>query len=252
MAGERQRRFETDGLSVDRDRHGPRGVDLELAGLPHLPAARQPPDHQDAEAALIDAWPGAAAKAAVESVGVVRHQHHDRRLVLDPPLVDDPQTVGHAFRRALGARRVEQCAQLGSPVAGVLDGIAVDAEGSVVDEDTLVDGGQVDPRLDPLGEGVQCPHDVVAAHPEVEREMVPRTGGDADERQLVLGGDRRHDRLRTVAARHARARRHPGRSRPGQARRGRRRDPGSPPRCRACVPPRPVRRVPPGRRRSAG
>ncbi len=40
--------------------------------------------------------------------------------------------------------------------------------------------------------------------------MVPRAGRDADERDTALDGDRRHERLRSVAARHAEAVRAPG------------------------------------------
>src|SRR5450759_651826 len=46
---------------------------------------------------------------------------------------------------------------------------------------------------------------VLAIQPQVEREVIAGAGGDTDERDVVLDGDGRHQRLRAVATGHAKA-----------------------------------------------
>ena len=107
---------------------------------------------------------------------------------------------------AVGAEQlghgVEQGAQLRVAVAAPLDRLGVEAERDVVDEDTPVDLGEVDPALAAVDEGVERPDDVVAVDSEIEREVVAGAGRDARVGQVELGGDRGDDGLGAVAAGH--------------------------------------------------
>ena len=75
--------------------------------------------------------------------------------------------------------RVEDRAQLRVAVALVLDGLGVEAQGHVVDEDAPVDLGEVDAALAAVDERIERADDVVAVDPEVQREVVARAGRDA-------------------------------------------------------------------------
>ena len=94
---------------------------------------------------------------------------------------------------------------LGVAVAVLLDDRGVDAERHVVDEEPIVDRGVVDPPFDRVPEGVDAPAGVLTVETEVEGEVVAGAGGDADERDIVLDGDRRDEGLRAVAAGHPQA-----------------------------------------------
>ena len=83
-----------------------------------------------------------------------------------------------------------------------LDRFGVDTERYVVYEHPAVDLGEVDHPLAPLCERVERSHDVVTVDAEIEREMITRPRRHAHVRESPLGGDRRHDRLRAVAAGH--------------------------------------------------
>ena len=95
---------------------------------------------------------------------------------------------------------VEHRPQLRVPVALALDGLGVDPERRVVDEDAAVDLGEVDAVLASRDEGVEGADDVVAVDPQVEREVVAGACRDAREGQVVLGCDRGDERLGAVTA----------------------------------------------------
>ena len=97
---------------------------------------------------------------------------------------------------------VEQRADLRVSVLLMLDGLGIETERDVVDEHTTVDLGEVNDPLAAVDERVQGADDVVAVDAEIEREVVARTGRYARVGQAALGGDRRDDRLRAVAAGH--------------------------------------------------
>ena len=97
-------------------------------------------------------------------------------------------------------RRVEDRAQLGVAVPLALHGLGVEPERHVVHEHAAVDLGEVDPALPAVDERVERAHDVVPVDSEIEREVVAGTRRDAGERQIVLGGDRGHQRLGAVTA----------------------------------------------------
>ena len=104
-----------------------------------------------------------------------------------------PEQVGQHVRPGL---------ELGVAVGVGLDDLGVDAERGVVDEHAVVDAREIDAPLDAVGERVERAHDVVAVEAEVEREVVARSRRDADVGDVAPGGDRRHERLRAVAAGH--------------------------------------------------
>jgi hypothetical protein len=73
------------------------------------------------------------------------------------------------------------------PLAPV-DELGVDAERDVVQEDPVSDAADVDAPLPP-GEGIQRADRIVPVEAEVPREVVARSEGDGDERELALEGD---------------------------------------------------------------
>ena len=86
----------------------------------------------------------------------------------------------------------------------------VQPERHVVDEDLAVDLAQVDGGFTGRPEHVECPDRIITVDPEVEGEMIARTGRDAHEWQSMRGRDRGHHRLGAVAAGHAQRIRAPG------------------------------------------
>ena len=80
------------------------------------------------------------------------------------------------------------------------NGVAVDAEGDVVEEEAAVHLGHVDSALDPVGERVECADQIAAVDAEVEREVVAGAGWNADERKVVRESGCGHDGERPVAA----------------------------------------------------
>ena len=95
---------------------------------------------------------------------------------------------------------VEHRPQLRVPVPLALDGLGIEPERDIVDENAAVDLGQVDAALSSGDEGVEGADDVVAVDPQIEREVVAGTGWDAGEGQVVLGRDRGDERLGAVTA----------------------------------------------------
>jgi hypothetical protein len=90
---------------------------------------------------------------------------------------------------------VQQGAQLGLAVSGLLDRLGIEPERDVVDEDAAVHLCQVDSALPAVDERVQGTDDVVTVNAEVEREVVSRSGGHTRVREIQVRGHRRHHRL---------------------------------------------------------
>ena len=99
-------------------------------------------------------------------------------------------------------RRLRQGADLRVAISGLPDGLSVDAEGDVVQEDAAVHFAHVDQALHPISECGKSPGHVLAVHTEVERKMVARSAWDADEGQPMRRGDCCYVRERPVAARY--------------------------------------------------
>ena len=209
---EAQRRVEHERLAVDAGGDGPVGVDLEARRRPLAPRPLQRPaalaaprglaDDRDPEQAVVDPRPRARADGAAEPVAVVGDEHHRARVVRVPARAGPAQVELAAVGAEHVGHGVEQRAQLRVAVALALDGLGVEPERDVVDEHAPVDLGQVHGALAAVDERVEGADDVVAVDAEVEREVVARAGGHARVGQPALGGDRRDDRLRAVAAGH--------------------------------------------------
>jgi hypothetical protein len=124
-----------------------------------------------------------------------------------------PGAAGHGFGDkqlrcpATGAeyllRGVQESAYLVVAVGGLLNRIAVDAKRDVVEEQPAVHLGHVDPALDPVAECVERARHVTPVHPDIEREVVARPGGDAHERELVRGRSSGHNSERPITASHS-------------------------------------------------
>ena len=97
-------------------------------------------------------------------------------------------------------RRLRERARLGVAVGRLPNGIAVDPERDVVEEEAAVHLGDVDPALDAVGEGVERADEIAAVDADVEREVVAGAGGNADERKVVRESGCGDDGERSVAA----------------------------------------------------
>ena len=105
----------------------------------------------------------------------------------------------------MSGTRVEQRPDLGLAIAGPLHGFRVQPQRHVVDEHASVYLSQIDDSLTPVDERIERTDDVVAIDAKIESEVIARAGRDARIRQVVLGGQLGHDRLRAVAARRSQA-----------------------------------------------
>ena len=66
---------------------------------------------------------------------------------------------------------------------------------TLLTKSAAVDPTEVDAALLAVEERIEGADDVVAVDAEVEGEVVPRAGGNADVGKVVLGGDRSDGRL---------------------------------------------------------
>ena len=205
-ADEAKRRIHDERLAVDAHRHRVRRCDLERRRRPCCQRRRNPwatvLQHRHSEFAAVDPRARARADGPPEPVGVVGHQDHRRRLVRGAVLTAPGELARRAARLRTEhvGRGVEDRAQLRVPVSLALHRLGVEPERRVVDEHPPVDLGQIDAALPTVDERIEGADDIVAVDPQVEREVVAGTGRDAGERQVVLGRDRRHERLGAVAA----------------------------------------------------
>ena len=78
--------------------------------------------------------------------------------------------------------RLQQRSRLGITVGRLANGVAVDPERHVVEEEAAVHLGYVDPALDAVGERVERADEIAAVDADVEREVVAGAGWNADER----------------------------------------------------------------------
>ena len=99
--------------------------------------------------------------------------------------------------------RLQERSRLRVAIRRLPNRLAVDPERDVVEEQPTVHAADVDQALDAVGERLERADEIVPVDAEVEREVVPRPGWNADERQAVCVRGRRDDRQRPVAARDA-------------------------------------------------
>ena len=145
------------------------------------------------------------AQGRSEPIRVVGDQDQRRAGLLGAVGVVPAQLDGLALGPSVSVRVSQQRPQLRLAVVVLADRLGVDAERDVVDEDPAVDLAQVYITLAPIDEGVEGADHVFAVDPEVEGEVVARPRGDAGVGKVVLGRDRRHQRLRAVSAGHRQA-----------------------------------------------
>ena len=89
--------------------------------------------------------------------------------------------------------------RLGVAVRRLPNGVAVDAERDVVEEEASVHLRHVDSPLDAVCERVERADQIVSIDADVEREVVAGAGGNADERKTVHERGRGDDGKRAVA-----------------------------------------------------
>jgi hypothetical protein len=123
--------------------------------------------------------------------------------MLTPGIVGEKQVGCPGTRAQYLLRGVQKSTHLGIAVGRLLDRIAVDAKRDIVEEQPTVYLRHVDPALDPVTECVERAGHVMPVHSHVEREVVARPRGDADERKLVRGSDRGHDSERPITTSHS-------------------------------------------------
>jgi uncharacterized membrane protein YbhN (UPF0104 family) len=208
---EAQRWIQRHRLPVDARLHRPVGAHLELRRRPLAPGtlgeAARPVCagrrcDRDAELPVIDPWAGSRSDGPAEPVAVVRDQNRGSGVVLVAPGTAPDEIVAGPVRAQHVRDRVEQGPEFRLSIAGPLDGLRVEPERHVVDEDLSIHLSKVDPPLPAVDERIQGADDIVSVHPKVEREVVPCAGRDARVWQLELGCDCGDDRLRPVASGH--------------------------------------------------
>ena len=136
----------------------------------------------------------------IEGVGVVRHEHDRGVAMRAAPVVHELQVDCGGARSEHLRGRLQQRARLGVAVGRLPNGVAVDPERDVVEEEAAVHLGHVDPALDAVGERVERADQIAAVDADVEREVVAGAGGNADERKAVRESGCGHDGERPVAA----------------------------------------------------
>ena len=120
----------------------------------------------------------------------------------DAVVVDEAQSGQRRARTAHLRGRLEQRADLCVAIGRPLHGCPVDPERDVVEEQATVHVADIDRAFERIGERVERADEIVRRDAEIAGEVVARTGRDADERQSVGHRGRRHDRQRSVSARH--------------------------------------------------
>jgi hypothetical protein len=91
----------------------------------------------------------------------------------------------------------------GVAVARTAHRVSVDPQRDVVQEWAAVDLSHVNPALEPRRERIERSEQVMPGDPHIEREVISRPGGKADERQIVLCRRSGDCRQRAVTAGHA-------------------------------------------------
>jgi len=139
----------------------------------------------------------------IELVRIVRNQDELGRRDRGAFRPGEPQVERVRVAAEQVGQHGRRRAELGLAVLGGLHHLRVQAERRVVHEHPAVDRGQVDRALDPVAEGLERADHVVAVQAQVQGEVVPGPGRDADVRDAAAAGHGRDQRLRAVAAGHA-------------------------------------------------
>ena len=119
-----------------------------------------------------------------------------------PRIIDDAQFGRLSAWTKHLQRGLQHGSDLRTSVFGPLNRLPVDPQRDVVEERAPVHRSHVDSALDPVHERIQCTYQVVSIDPDVCREVIPRAGGNADEREPVGSGGLSDNRERAVASCH--------------------------------------------------
>jgi hypothetical protein len=160
-------------------------------------------EHEDPELASVQRRAGTTSYGLAQGVWVVRNEHDGRLTMLAPEVVSDEQVRCPATGAQYLLGGFQKSTHLGIAVGRLLNRIPVDAERDVVEEESAVCLGHVDPAFDPVTECVERAEHVIPVYPHVEREVVTRPGGDAHEREVVRRGGCAHDGERPITTCHS-------------------------------------------------
>ena len=198
-----ERGAEVDRFAVDTGVYRRRPIHLDGRRRPRSPRRRAGPgsvDDDDPEAAAVEPGPRALRQRPIEGVRVVRHED-DRGLTMLVSLVVHDTKLGCRRARPEDLTcRLEQGSRLRVAIRRLPNRFAVHPERDVVEKQPTVHAGDVDQALEAVGERLERADEVVPIDAQVEREVISRAGGNADERQAVCTRSRRDDRERSVAS----------------------------------------------------
>ena len=184
---EAERRVEVDRLAVDSGVDGRGGVHLELRRGPRPPRAAA--GGRGLSRTMTPSWPLSSvgrvpgARGGSSEYGLFDTSTTAGLRCVRPRSSTSCRSAAARARSENVRRRLEERARLGVPVGRLPNSVAVDPERDVVEEEAAVHLRDVDPALDAVGERVERAEQVVAIDAEVEREVVARAGGHADERE---------------------------------------------------------------------
>ena len=156
----------------------------------------------DTQQARVQAGP-CSQPARAGAVGAVGDLDHVRAAMLHTVGSGEPKVErlrsGPEHLREGRERRVH----LGVPVRRRAHDRRIQAERHVVHEHAAVDVGEGHRPFHGRPVGVERPDHVVAVQPQIQRQVVPRPGGDHDHRETQFGGDGADHRLGAVTSCHA-------------------------------------------------
>ena len=163
----------------------------------------RPVESEDAEPAAVERLAKSAPALTAAGVGVVRHQDDGGVGVDNTEVVDKAHAGQFGARTQHLGRGLEERARLRIAIALPLHGRPVHTERHVVEKRAPVHVAEVDGPFERIGERVERPDEVIRVQAQVAGEVVSGPGRNAYERDSMGGCGGRHDRQRSVSARHA-------------------------------------------------
>src|ERR1700733_1447335 len=122
-------------------------------------------------------------------VGIIGHLDHEGTVYLDTTWLGELEvewflcTAQHLGQHGLGGLR------LGFSVPLLLHDRGIDAEGHIVDEESVSHGGVVDAAFDAVAKGMEAEPRILPVDPEIQSEVVSRPRRNANKREIGLDGD---------------------------------------------------------------
>jgi hypothetical protein len=142
-------------------------------------------EDEDPELPAVEPRPGAWCIRGFERVWIVRHEHDGGIAVRLAAVVHQLQVDRCGTRPEHVRGGLQERARLGVAVGRLVNRVAVDPERDVVEEEAAVHRRDVDAALDAVCERVERADRVAAIEAEVEREVVARACGHANEGEFV-------------------------------------------------------------------